>query len=200
MGSSKGSTPPPPTPDPFLTSMAQTGSNVQTAVANSYLGNANEISPYGNVNYSQIGSTNVGGYDVPQWQRTVSLSPEQQHLANQQQALGMQMNDTAGSELSRVSGILGTPLDTNSLPARTDTLNSSPRYGTAFNAAQYLGSEPRRSVVPVLQFDGRESGCVAALPRRRAEGRSLRRFHANAEELLRCWRQHRRHKPRPEER
>ncbi len=47
---------PPPSPDPYATARAQTGSNVSTAVANTVLGNANETGPLGTVRYQQNGS------------------------------------------------------------------------------------------------------------------------------------------------
>lgn len=46
----------PPSPDPYATARAQTGSNVSTAVANTVLGNANETGPLGTVRYKQNGS------------------------------------------------------------------------------------------------------------------------------------------------
>jgi hypothetical protein len=52
---------PPPTPNPNAVAAAQTGSNVQTAIANTLLGNANERTPWGEVSYRQIGSTQIPG-------------------------------------------------------------------------------------------------------------------------------------------
>lgn len=49
----------PETPNPYSTAAAQTGSNVNTAIANSWLGNANEVSPLGSVSYTQTGSHQV---------------------------------------------------------------------------------------------------------------------------------------------
>lgn len=51
----------PPAPDPYATARAQTNSNVNTAVANSILGNANVYGPTGSTVYRQIGTTRVGG-------------------------------------------------------------------------------------------------------------------------------------------
>lgn len=42
----------PAAPDPYKTAEAQTGSNIATATANTYLGNANERGPFGNVDYT----------------------------------------------------------------------------------------------------------------------------------------------------
>ena len=55
-------TPPPPTPpDPFKTAEAQQGYNVNSAVAQSQLNNVNQITPYGDITYTQTGGSYVGG-------------------------------------------------------------------------------------------------------------------------------------------
>jgi len=107
---------PPAAPDPFATAAAQTGSNVQTGIANSIMGNANEITPWGNVNYNQIGSHNVDGYNVPQWQRTTTLSPDQKYLYDQQTNLGARLNDLATNQTSRLTSHLSNPVNTDGLP------------------------------------------------------------------------------------
>lgn len=45
----------PEPPDPMKTAQAQTGTNISTATANSILGNVNQVTPYGNLNFSQTG-------------------------------------------------------------------------------------------------------------------------------------------------
>jgi hypothetical protein len=47
---------PPPSPDPYAVSRAQTGSNVSTSIANAVMGNAWETSPLGRVRYEQRGN------------------------------------------------------------------------------------------------------------------------------------------------
>ena len=49
----------PESPNPYTTAAAQTGSNVNTAIANAWLGNANEISPLGTVTTTQTGTQQV---------------------------------------------------------------------------------------------------------------------------------------------
>lgn len=52
MGKPKAPTP----PDPKETAAAQTGTNISTAQANAVLGNVNQITPYGNLTYTQSGN------------------------------------------------------------------------------------------------------------------------------------------------
>lgn len=47
---------PPPPPDPYATGRAQTTTNVDTAIANTWLQNANERGPLGSVTYNQTGT------------------------------------------------------------------------------------------------------------------------------------------------
>jgi hypothetical protein len=70
------STPSVPQPaNPQAVSTAQTGSNVNTAVANATLGNVNTYSPFGSTTYNQTGTTDVNGNAVPSFSQTTSLNP-----------------------------------------------------------------------------------------------------------------------------
>ena len=106
----------PTPPDPNVVSAAQTSSNVNTGVANSYLGNANERGPLGNVSYKVTGHNQVDGHDVPSFTKTTTLSPQQQQLYNQQTAIGAQENGIAGQELGQLKQSLSTPLNYDGLP------------------------------------------------------------------------------------
>ena len=107
----------PQAPDPKVTAAAQTTSNVNTAVANSYLGNANEVNPYGTVNYAVTGYNNVDGQKVPTFTKTTTLDSAQQQLLDQQNQLGNQMNGIAGRQLSNLDATLSKPVDFSGAPA-----------------------------------------------------------------------------------
>ena len=120
---------PPPPPDPYAVAKAQGEANIDTSIANSWMGNANETTPYGSVNYSEGPSKTVAGREVPTFNRSVTLSGEQQYLLDQQNYLASQMNDAAGRQLSRVDGILGSPIDPGALqPARAETPDGPQLY------------------------------------------------------------------------
>lgn len=53
--------PAPQAPDPQKTAEAQTGYNVNSAIAQNALNNVNQITPYGQVTYNQTGSYNIPG-------------------------------------------------------------------------------------------------------------------------------------------
>ena len=75
----------PKAPDPYATAAAQNSQNAFASQYNSVSSNANEINPYGTVSYQAIEQvpiyTNgvVTGY-APRYQRTSTLSPDQQKL------------------------------------------------------------------------------------------------------------------------
>lgn len=103
---------PPPAPDPVATAKAAQESNVNTAIATGTMGNTNQVTPYGNLTYTQAPSgVNVGGIDVPQWTATQTLSPSQQSLFD----LGNQTQQNIGKigvdQSKRIGDLLGTPVD-----------------------------------------------------------------------------------------
>jgi hypothetical protein len=120
MGSSAPTAPTPP--DPYKTAGAQAGQNVQSAIANSYLGNVDQYGPYGSTTYSQTGDfydmTGPDGrkYKIPRFAQTTTLSPEQQQLYEQQTRIGTSLNDLALSQTQRLADHLGRPIDASGLP------------------------------------------------------------------------------------
>jgi len=111
----------PKPPDPYSTAAAQTNSNVNTATANAIIGNANENNPYGSVKYNTIGYQTItdskgNKTQVPQYQRDVTLSPEQQQLFNKQNAMQQNLADIGVQQTGRIGGLLNTSLNTEGLP------------------------------------------------------------------------------------
>lgn len=119
MGSSAPQAPPPP--DPYKVAGAQTGQNVQSAIANSYLGNVDQVGPYGSTTYKQGGTYTMTGpdgqtYQVPRFTQTQTLAPGQQKLYDQQTELGTNLNNLALSQTQRLTDHLGKPIDASGLP------------------------------------------------------------------------------------
>jgi hypothetical protein len=75
------STPSVPTPAaPQTVATAQTGSNVDTAIANATLGNVNQNGPFGSTTYNQTGGQMVDGNFVPSFTQNTSLNPTLQSI------------------------------------------------------------------------------------------------------------------------
>ena len=114
------SAPSPPTPpDPAKVAAAQTGTNLATAQAQSNLSNVNQVTPYGNVSYTQ---NYVPKYDDkgnlingsgPQWTQTSTLSPGEQKLFDLTQSGQTTYGQTANTLLQNAQGMLSKPISTN---------------------------------------------------------------------------------------
>jgi hypothetical protein len=112
----------PPPPDPYATAAAQTGSNVTTARANTTMANANERSVLGSVDYKVTGNEKIWDpttgktYTVPKYTRTQKLSPQEQALYDQQNQLGQGLNNLAIQQTSKLTDLMGQPINTDGLP------------------------------------------------------------------------------------
>lgn len=105
---------PPKPPDPVATANAQTGSNRDTAITNSYLGNTDQVTPYGSVTFDVTGQ---GPNGVPRWTQTTTESPNQQTLRELEEQQGIELGRLGLQQTGRVGDILGQPYD----PRRFDT-------------------------------------------------------------------------------
>lgn len=110
-GGGKGAKPPKP-PDPYKVAEAQTGLNRETAIAQTLLNQVNEYTPFGSSVYNQIGD--VDG--IPQFERTTTLSPEQQQLYEGQMGVYNQLAGFAGDQLGRVQTNLSQPFSYEGMP------------------------------------------------------------------------------------
>lgn len=107
----------PQPPNPYQTAAAQTGTNVSTAVANSFLQNANQVTPNGNLNWDVTGSYNWTDpstgqtYNIPRWTSTQTLSPAGQQLQGQNDATKLNLATMANQQSARVGNLLNTPFN-----------------------------------------------------------------------------------------
>lgn len=130
MGSLFSKPDPPTPPNPIDTARAQTGSNVSTAVANAYLGNINQVTPGGSLNYSPSGTfgwqdpTTNQTYNIPTFTATQTLSPQGQAIQDQQLATQFNLGSMANAQSAKVAGLLANPMDPN------------------FNTAGYFAANP----------------------------------------------------------
>src|SRR5688572_16651726 len=105
----KSSSSQPKSPDPYQVSQAQTASNVETAVANAWLNSGNQVTPWGNTSTSQIGSQQVGGNNVPIFNQTLTLSPEQQKLYEQGVMGDTRLNELGLGQIDRIKQAVSNP-------------------------------------------------------------------------------------------
>lgn len=117
-------------PDPAETAKAQGAANLEAAIASGVLNNTNQITPYGNLIFDQIGSVKVGGKPVPRYRATTTLAPQQQQMLDLTNQAGIKYGETANAQLGAVSDRLAQPLDFSSLGA-SPVANEDTRRATA---------------------------------------------------------------------
>jgi hypothetical protein len=126
---------PPKPPDPQDTSAAQTGTNVSTAVANAMMGNVNQVTPYGTLNYDQTGTYDFTDpytnetYNIPTFTATQTLSPEQQIIQDRTFATQGNLAQLAQNQSQFLVGYLGNGVDTSHLPGLRTSLDKAAQYG-----------------------------------------------------------------------
>jgi hypothetical protein len=118
-----------PPPDPKAVAEAQTGSNVNSAIASGVIGNANTVGPMGSTMYNQTDTYAMKGpngetYNIPRYTQTTTLSPEQQKLYDQQTRVQAGFNDLAEGQTNRLKGVLDRPIDLTKLPSVTDDFSA----------------------------------------------------------------------------
>jgi hypothetical protein len=99
----KGGSAPAP-PNPYLTAQAQTGTNIDTAIANTALGQVNQVTPQGTLTYDKTGSTTVGGRKIPQFTATTEMSPQMQAIWDRNMAGQKNLAGLAEQQSGLLSG------------------------------------------------------------------------------------------------
>lgn len=115
MGKSAPAAPAPP--DPKETSAASTATNVGTAIANAMMGNVNQVTPNGNLNYNQTGNYTWNdpytgkSYDIPTFTATTSLTPAGQKLNDTNLVTQQNLAQTGADQSAFLHDYLGKPAD-----------------------------------------------------------------------------------------
>lgn len=134
----------PTPPDPQQTAAAQTGTNVSTAIANTAMGQVNQVTPDGSLTYSATGNhtwtdpSTGQTYNVPQYTATTTLSPEAQAIRDQNNTASLNLATLAANQSGRADQLLSDPFSTGNLPQGADRSGWSPvNYGGNLNAPQF---------------------------------------------------------------
>lgn len=135
----------PKAPDPVQTAQAQAQYNQNTATTQQLLNMTNQVTPYGNLTYSQTGNSTFTGadgkqYTVPQFTQTTTLNPEQQATLNQTQSAANNIAQTANSLSSSGLSSLGQAVDTSGAPALQTSLGSNYSQSPGANYSTAVGN------------------------------------------------------------
>lgn len=104
----KGKTP--PAPDYAGAAREQGAANVASGIAQSMMGRPNVQTPFGSQTWRQTGTTNVGGYDIPEMTGTQTLSPEVRAMFDRAFSTSSQP-----FQANRAPGVAETAIDRNSV-------------------------------------------------------------------------------------
>ena len=136
-----GKSSPPPAPNYTAAAQATAAGNIENAQLAQAGNMVNQVTPQGTVTYTptQIGTTSSGA-PIQQWTQTVQMSPEQQALYNQNQAINQQLGNVAQQGVGYEQNALNAPLDFSNMqalqtPGQIQQQASDAAYR---NATQYL--------------------------------------------------------------
>lgn len=105
--------------DPKETSAATTGTNVGTAIANAFLGNVNQVTPDGTLNYDKTGSYSWTDpytgqtYDVPTFTATQTLTPTGQATNEQNQQTQLNLATLGNNQSGFLNDYMAQPFSYN---------------------------------------------------------------------------------------
>jgi len=126
----------PAAPDYSQLAKDTAASNLAAAQAATAANRVNQVTPYGNLNYTQTGTDSQGN---PTWTATQTLSPAQQQLLDYQNEASIGLGRLAGKGLGYVENMLATPFDTSRLPS------------TGFNPSQTYQEAYMQRLAPQIQ-------------------------------------------------
>lgn len=100
----------PAPPDPVATANAQAAANTKAAATQQQINMVDQVTPYGNLTYSQAGKWDDG---TPKFQSTTVLSPDQQRNLQQQSQFDNLVNTLGIQQTQKLTGLLDKPVDLN---------------------------------------------------------------------------------------
>ena len=117
----------PAAPDYSAAARETAAGNLAAAQTATAANRVNQITPYGNLTYSESGTDTRGN---PIWTATQTLSPAQQQLLDYQNQTSAGLGRLSQTGLGYVENMLNTPFDTSALP--TTGFNPSQSYQDAY--------------------------------------------------------------------
>ncbi len=108
----------PPAPDPLKTAQAQTGMNIDTAIAQQLVNMTGQNTPDGSLSYDQSGYTsftdsNGKTYQIPKYTANQTLSAGQQELYDIGMGTQKNLAQMGQDQSAKIASLLSQPLDIN---------------------------------------------------------------------------------------
>jgi hypothetical protein len=121
----------PAAPDPAATAAAQAAANKEAVRESALVNQINQVSPYGNVNYTGAIGESDPTTGAPLRTQTLTLPPEVQAILSGQQGIAGQLTDFAGQFAPRVAEGLATPFSTENLGVNRPQITGDTRNQVA---------------------------------------------------------------------
>ena len=125
----------PEVPNATQTAAAQTGTNVSTAIANSYLGNVNQTTPTGNLTYkvndtyTYTDPTTNQTFTIPRWTAEQTYTPTGQATLDQTSQAELNLAKMANQQSASLGNLLSTPFDTSSITTQAGDVSLYDKAG-----------------------------------------------------------------------
>jgi len=116
----------PAAPNYAAAAQATSEGNLDAARAAAAANRVNQVTPYGNLNYTQSGTDPYGN---PTWTATTSLSDIGQQLLNNQNAASLGLGGTINAALGRVQSTMGQGFNPNVPAIRSDVSDLAGQQG-----------------------------------------------------------------------
>jgi hypothetical protein len=137
-----GSSSPPKAPDPWDTAASQFGVNYGTGQMNGLMGQVNQNTPYGSLNYDQTGSTQMQNpftgemMEIPRFTATTTMTPQSRKIFNTSQGAKQNFADISRNLSGRLENSLSRPVNMNRAPdAQYKTVGAGPDLKGGFAGA-----------------------------------------------------------------
>ena len=120
----------PPAPDYTGAANATAAGNLDAARAATAANRVNQVTPYGNLDYTQSGTDSYGN---PTWTATTSLNNTGQQLLNTQNNASLGLGSAINAQLGQVQNVMGQGFNPNTAPITTNVgqANLNPLSGQA---------------------------------------------------------------------
>ena len=147
----------PPAPDYTGAAQATAQGNLDAARAAAAANRVNQVTPYGNLTYTQSGTDPFGN---PLWTATQTLSPDQQALYNYDIATSKGLGELSSTGLNYVRGMMQTPFGTQNISQMP--INAGEQYEQAIlRRAQPQLQQSRERLAQQLANQGIDIGSEA---------------------------------------
>ena len=125
---------PPPAPDYTGAAQATAAGNLQAAQTATAANRVNQVTPYGNLNYTESGTDSQGN---PTWTATTSLNNVGQQLLDTQNNASLGLGQTINAQLGNVQNVMGNGFNPQTGPITTNAgqANLNANYQTNPNYA-----------------------------------------------------------------